>query len=145
MSEIVVRPAKPGDLEPVLRLLQNAELPLEGVEQHFTHFLVADEGESLVGSVGLECYEDVGILRSLAVTSVTRGGGLGSRLVEELFALARREGLRELYLLTTTADRYFPRFGFEIISREQADPRLLASREFQDACPESAICMRRAL
>ena len=107
--------------------------------------LVAHDGECLVGSVGLECYEDVGILRSLAVTSETRGSGLGTRLVEELFALAREEGPRELYLLTTTAENYFPRFGFEIIPREQADPRLRASREFQDACPESAICMRRTL
>ena len=90
-------------------------------------------------------YEDVGILRSLAVTSETRGSGLGTRLVEKLFGLAREEGLRELYLLTTTAEHYFPRFGFGTIPHEQADPRLRASREFQDACPASAICMRRAL
>ncbi|MBV9947898.1 MAG: GNAT family N-acetyltransferase, partial [Myxococcales bacterium] len=46
-------------------------------------------------------------------------------------------------LLTTTADSFFPRFGFQHIAREDVPPELRASRELQGACPASAIVMER--
>ena len=51
-------------------------------------------------------------------------------------------GLREFYLLTTTAEDYFVKRGFKTIERDEIHPQLLASRELQDACPQTAICMR---
>ena len=50
-----------------------------------------------------------------------------------------------MYLLTTTAEDYFPRFGFEVIDRSEADERLKESAEFRGACPDSAVCMRLSL
>jgi amino-acid N-acetyltransferase len=133
-------------LPEVLALLREAGLPTAGVEEHFDSFLVArdDEG-ALVGCVGLESYEDAGLLRSLAVSSRARGSGIGTLLVERLFALARSKGVSTLYLLTTTAEDYFPRFGFERIYREEADRKLAASAELRGACPSSAVIMRRRL
>ena len=55
---------------------------------------------------------------------------------------ARELGLRELYLLTTTAAAYFPRFGFERIGREALPSSLQASEELRGACPASAAAMR---
>jgi amino-acid N-acetyltransferase len=49
------------------------------------------------------------------------------------------------HLLTTTAERYFPRFGFEVIPRAEADPKLEASEELRGACPSTAVLMRRRL
>jgi len=138
--------AEPGSLPEVLALLRNSSLPVAGVAEHFDSFLVArGEDGTVVGCVGLESYGNVGLLRSLAVASPARGTGLGTRLVERLFDLARAKGVETLYLLTTTAENYFPRFGFAPLPREEADPKLEASEELRGACPASAIVMRRAL
>jgi N-acetylglutamate synthase-like GNAT family acetyltransferase len=116
------------------------------VEEHFGSFLVARDGRGLLfGCIGLETYGKVGLLRSLAVESARRGEGVGNGLVEELFASARSRGIETLYLLTTTAERYFPRFGFEVIPRAEADVKLAASEELRGACPATAVLMRRRL
>ena len=136
--------AEPEALAEVLALLRESSLPVAGVARHFDSFLVARAGDgSLVGCVGLEVYDDVGLLRSLAVANGARGSGLGARLVERLFDLARSKGVESLYLLTTTAEDYFLRLGFERLLREAADPKLAASEELRGACPASAVLMRR--
>jgi amino-acid N-acetyltransferase len=142
----VIRSSNPGDLPAVLALLRDTSLPAAGVEEHFDSFLVARaEGGGLVGCVGLERYGSVGLLRSLAVDCTCRGEAVGEDLVEELLAMARSRGVETLYLLTTTAEHYFPRFGFEVIPREEADPELARSEELRGACPSSAVLMRRRL
>ncbi len=137
-----IRIAKHGELEKVLRLLQRLDLPIDGVEEHFDEFLVFEEQGRVMGAVGLEVYGAVGLLRSLAVEPLEQSSGLGSRLVEAVLKRAWERKLDALYLLTTTADRYFPRFGFEPIARDEMDPRLGASKELQGACPQRAVCMR---
>jgi amino-acid N-acetyltransferase len=81
----------------------------------------------------------------LAVEPGNQSKGIGARLVQSLLAMAREKKLDSVYLLTTTADRYFPRFGFEEIGRDQLDPLLNDSKELQGVCPESAICMKLEL
>ncbi|HEY8310016.1 MAG TPA: hypothetical protein VIG47_05635, partial [Gemmatimonadaceae bacterium] len=53
--------------------------------------------------------------------------------------------IQALYLLTTTAEGYFPRFGFTRISRETASDGVRNSVEFRDACPASATVMVRPM
>ena len=74
-----------------------------------------------------------------------RGTGVGQDLVETLLQRARSRGVREVYLLTTTAEDYFPRFGFSTISRTEVAPAVRASEEFRGACPDTAVAMRRVL
>lgn len=50
-----------------------------------------------------------------------------------------------MYLLTTTAENYFPAFGFRPVDRSAVPTELMASPEFQGACPASAIVMRKEL
>lgn len=140
-----VEPLERTEVPQILALLEEADLPVAGVEDHVESFLVAREDHGLLGCVGLEIYGDVGLLRSLVVRPITRGGGVGKLLIEALFETARERKLTALYLLTTSAAEYFPRFGFDVIAREDADSRLFASEEFRGACPESAVCMLRRL
>jgi amino-acid N-acetyltransferase len=58
---------------------------------------------------------------------------------------ARQAGIQDVYLLTTTAEHYFPRFGFSCVSREEVGAEVRASVEFQEACPSSAVVMRKSL
>jgi amino-acid N-acetyltransferase len=142
----LISQAERDALAEVVALLEDSSLPVAGVAENFGSFLVARaKNGRLIGCIGLEVYGDVGLLRSLTVASSERGSGLGAKLVSELFDLARSKGVETLYLLTTTAESYFPRFGFERLSREEADPKLEASAELRGACPASAILMRRTL
>lgn len=140
----IIRAARPGDYETVARLLMANDLPVEGVPSSLDAFLVAERGSALLGVIGLELYGADALLRSAAVDASERGTGLGARLVHDVIALAARRGVTGLWLLTTTAERWFPRFGFSAVARDDVPLAVRASREFQGACPASATVMRRA-
>lgn len=140
-----IRAATAHDLAAVHALLRSAALPLDGVPDDLAHFLVAELQGAVVGVIGLERYGDTALLRSAAVAQAMRGHGLGERLVHALLEAARATGIRELTLLTTTAEQWFPRFGFARIAREEANAALQASAEFRGACPASATTMRLRL
>lgn len=141
MADPAIRPAGPADLEAVVRLLEASDLPTAGVDEALPRFLVAALGDRLVAVAGLEVHGSDGILRSVAVDPTFRGRGLGGRLTERIVGDAREAGLRRLYLLTTTAEEYFPRHGFRRIGREDAPPDVQRSVEFREACPASAVAM----
>ncbi len=124
---ITLRAATPGDLPGVKRLLQAAALPLDGVDAHFGDFLVAEADGQVVAAGGLEVYGDASLLRSVVVSPLFQGLGLGQRVTEALVARAATRGAPSLFLLTTTAERFFPRLGFERITREQLPAALGAS------------------
>ena len=140
-----IRKARRSDLAAVEHLLSASNLPLDGVRDHFADFIVAEDNDEIEGAVGLEKYDSVALLRSAVVAPEYRGSGVGRRLVEQLLERAEEDGIDELYLLTTTAEKYFPRFGFKTTSRSSVPEELKASAEFRGACPDTAIVMKRRL
>lgn len=144
-DSFTIRAATAAESTAVRDLLRASDLPTDGVPDDLADFLVAMRGAELVGTIGLECYGDSALLRSAAVRRAERGTGIGEALVTSLLARASAKQLRSLVLLTTTAETWFPRFGFERITREEVPSSLHASKEFQGACPASAIVMRRAI
>lgn len=139
--EIAIRPTSTADLPAVEDLLTRSKLPLDGVKESLGSFVVADQDGKLVGVAGLEKRGDYGLLRSAAVDPEWRGRGLGRALVEKVITGARSDGLRALYLLTTTAEGYFPSFGFQPTTREAVPPEIQGMSEFTTACPASAAVM----
>lgn len=144
-TDFHLRPARPEDLAPTLALLASACLPVAGVEQAFERFVVAEHGERIIGVAGLEVYGTDGLLRSVAVAEEWRGRGLGGALTGEILARAARDGLAAVYLLTETAEAFFPRYGFRRIGREDASEHVRASPEFTELCPSSSAVMVRRL
>lgn len=142
MTEITIVPATSSDLEPIKDLLAASGLPTAGVDEHWKTFIVARDGPYVVACGGAEAYQFVALIRSVAVSPAYRSQGLGRRIVRQLLDRLASRGLREFYLLTTDAEPYFKKRGFKPIDRDEVHPQLLSSREFQDACPENAICMR---
>ena len=134
-----VGPARGGDWPEILALLEENGLPKEGLEGHLA--LTAREGKRIVGSAALELYGSSALLRSVAVADGRRGEGLGGWLIREALGLAREHGARHAYLLTETADGFFPRFGFRPVSRSEVPERVRGSVEFVSACPQSARAM----
>jgi N-acetylglutamate synthase-like GNAT family acetyltransferase len=140
-----LRSAVPTDLAAVEQLLLTASgLPLDGVANALPTFVVAERGAELVGVAGLEVCCENALLRSVAVRPEWRSHGVGRALVNHVIADAEARGIHALYLLTTTADRYFPSFGFRTISRDEVPDEVRATAEFREACPASATVMCRA-
>ena len=140
---VSVRPAEPADLPAIERLLTVSSLPLDGIRDALDGFVVAQSGDDLVGVAGLEVCCDNALLRSVAVSPDWRSHGLGRALVTRVISDAEARGIRALYLLTTTAERYFPSFGFHQIPREDVPADVRKTGEFQSVCCASAAVMCR--
>lgn len=145
MPTIQIAQADPADLPAVLALLAESNLPHDGLAEHFGAALVARDGERVVGSAALELYGEAGLPRSVAIAPELRGQSLGRELTLAALELSRERGIHQLYLLTTTAEGYFPAFGFALVSRAEVAPALHTSAEFTGACPDSAAVLALSL
>ena len=143
VAEAKLRPARADDLAAVEQLLTASQLPLDGVREALPTFIVAEADAGIVGVAGLEICCDNALLRSVAVRDAWRSQGLGRALVTRTIAEAEARGINALYLLTTTADRYFPTFGFHTIARDAVPEDIRATSEFREACCASATVMCR--
>jgi amino-acid N-acetyltransferase len=137
----MIRTATARDWSAIERLLTDSGLPLDGVRDQIDRFIVAEENGAIAGCAALERYGEIALLRSVAVDSRFRGRRFGERLVSQMIAIARRDRIESLFLLTTTAAEWFPRFGFRSIVRDLAPADLSESSEFRGACPASAVLM----
>ena len=142
---VQIVPASAGDRDMLLRLVERAGLPLDGLENHLERTLVARQDGQLIGSAALEIYPRGALLRSVAVEVHARGRGVGHQLTAAAVDLARDSGSPAIFLLTTTAESFFPRFGFVEIARAEVPDDVKTSVEFSSACPESAVVMRKIL
>lgn len=139
----MVRDARPEDRAQAEALLRTAGLPTVGVADHFESFIVAENTASrMVGVAGIEMYGTSGLLRSVATEASVRGSGLGSMLTARMIARARAKGVVNIYLLTTTAEAFFAKQGFERIERVALPAAIQSSAELNGLCPESATVMR---
>ncbi len=145
MEEVKFRLAEPEDLKPIQQLLLDCELPYQDIANHLSHFIVAKNGTQLVGVIGLEPLNGVGLLRSLAVAGPHRGKGLAKALYTSIVADARRRGINKLYLLTLTAAGFFSKLGFAKIDRENVPAAIQGTEEFRSLCPDTAVCMVKAI
>jgi amino-acid N-acetyltransferase len=136
-------PARPEDWPAVRALLTQSKLPLDGLDMRLEHFVVARDGHDIVGVAGLEHYGASALLRSVAVDDRWRGTGIGRLLVDRVLNEARALEVDDVYLLTTTAQEYFPKFGFACVARDSLPPALGGSAEMRGACPETAVAMKR--
>ncbi len=130
----------------VKNLLTESNLPSSDLTaDHLEHFFGCGPKERLNGVVGLEIYSKVALLRSLAVAQELRGSGFGKALVAEAESYARSRDVTEIYLLTSTAERFFERLGYRRASREAAPEAIQRTREFADLCPSSSAFMVKVL
>jgi len=135
-----------ADLPAIRDLLSQAGLPIADLTDAtpIRFWLIRKEG-SLIGTVALERYGNVAVLRSLAVHPGHRGNGLGVALLRQAELGAWEEGIGTLCLLTTTAAELFARHGYERIARSEAPEAVRRSEEFHSLCPDSAVCMLKRL
>ena len=143
--DVHITRASEADGPSILQLLRDNGLPIDGLLDHLNTALVARDGAVIVGCAAVEIYADGALLRSVAVAPAARNHGVGARITEEAVTLARSLRKPALYLLTTTAESYFPRFGFVQTTRDMVPAGVQQSIEFRSACPANAVVMRKAL
>lgn len=139
------RLANRGDDAALRSLLAAAALPVDDVSAEAQEYVLATSDGVLLGCVGFEAHGDVGLLRSFAVAPKLRGQGLGTMLFERIVARALLRGVKNAYVLTTTADRYCLKHGFERIERAQVPAAIASTGQFRVLCPATASCFQRRL
>jgi amino-acid N-acetyltransferase len=123
MDGIVIRRARTADVPTIRALVDShaADRRLLGkatvtLYEDVQEFIVATDGEKVVGCGALHVlWEDLGEVRTLAVASEWLGRGVGSALLTELLAHARRLGVSRVFCLTFETG-FFARHGFAEIS-----------------------------
>lgn len=138
--------AHQNDLSDIRTLLSAAGLCYEDLKpEHMEHFLCLHQNGELIGAVGLEVFGGDALLRSLVVSPNHRGKRLGIHLVDGIEEHAEDAEITTLYLLTTTADRFFAQRGYVTIERHAVPEAIGQTTEFVSFCPDSAVCMRKTL
>lgn len=127
-------------------LLADQGLPTDDLHLQDLSMFLIDEVEGKVEAVGgLERFEQMALLRSVATTPSRQGQGVAKRLVSELENLAMSAGIHSLYLLTETAEGFFERLDYRICERGVVPPEIQASRQFSSLCPDTAAVMVKEL
>jgi amino-acid N-acetyltransferase len=127
-------------------LLAACDLPTSDLEPtHFEHFFGCGPDDDPKGIVGLEVHGDVGLLRSLVVHPSARGQGCARRLVREAETHAEANGVRALYLLTTTAVAFFGALGYVVVDRRSVPDAIRRTRELSSQCPSHSSVMFKRL
>lgn len=146
MEDISYAQATAADFSDVVALLKGCALPNTDLASgHLEHFVVCRAGGRLVGTIGIELFGDLGLLRSLAVTPADRGRRIAHELWTRAKQRAKDHRVRHLYLLTTSAADLFSRWGFHRIPREEVPAALRATAEFSELCPSTAVVMTMEL
>jgi len=143
MQAVQIRKAVAEDSAEIRALLGSLHLASDDIGLHIRNFLIAEVDGRIAGTIGMEYYGATGLLRSAAVASDFQHQGIGEQLVTAIEAVAMEHGVREVVLLTTTAEEYFMRKGFVRISRDEISGEVLSSSQFTGACPSNAASMRK--
>jgi amino-acid N-acetyltransferase len=145
MNDLQIRLATMVDEVSIAGLLNEAGLPSADISKHLDDFLVAVQKNIIVGTIGLEIYGYLALLRSLVVAPSFKNRGIGRMLYERMVAYARLNGVREVFLLTTTADRLFRKMGFQEVVRSELPEVIRETHEFKHLCPASALCLAKRI
>ena len=147
-NQLQIEKALKSDFPALVALLQDTDLPPDGIEPHLDNFLIirnskeGAEQSSLLGCAGLEVYGNSALLRSVAVHPNSQGTGLGTRLVRRITQIARDRGITKLFLLTDTAEEYFKKLDFSFVTRDLIPENVKQSIEFTTLCIESPSMMK---
>ena len=142
---IIIEKSLKLDLEEVKKLLLENNLPIDDIEESAVQFFIAKVDNSIVGVIGIEQYKGIGLLRSLAVQDRYKNMEIGRNLIEYLLDYSENNAIRELFLLTTSAEKYFKKFDFYKIHRENTPTTIKETKEFSDICPAAAVIMKKGI
>lgn len=120
-------------------------LPIDDLTEDGRSFFRVVRGDSTVGFCGYETVGSNVLLRSIVVLPSLKGHGIGESATSLLMDKAKQGGARQVYLLTTSAARFFERLGFAPVDRSSVPEAILRTRQAASLCPASATILTKQL
>ena len=81
-----------GERDAVIALLRKLNLPTSDINDDIQLHLLRD-GENIIGTAGLEIFEDCALLRSVSVATEQQGKGYGKIINEKIELYAKESGI----------------------------------------------------
>jgi len=137
-------PASQNSFSAAIELLKKNNLPTEDINPG-TQLFVTEENDSVIGTVAVEYNFDVALLRSLSVSEQKRNSGIGQMLVDFIENYVQKQGVRLIYLLTTSAEAFFLKKGYKSIDRNEVPDFIKNTKEYSVICSSSSTLMKKEL
>lgn len=125
----LVRQATQKDLEKIKSFLSKTAVNTEDIEKWLNYYLlVEDKDGDLIGMIGIEPFEKVGLLRSLVIANATAEDIL--YLLQQTIQLAKDRQLESLYCMINnkSAIHLFSLLGFQTIRKEKMPEEIKKSK-----------------
>lgn len=117
--KIVIRAAEETDMTAIHSIVMNYPKQLMKDIPSVKSFFVAVHGKRVVGCCALDVYSKrIAEIRSLAVLHEFEGKGIGTRLLKKCRAKARKEGIKEVFAITSRP-HLFQNTGFDTFQEEK--------------------------
>jgi amino-acid N-acetyltransferase len=137
-------PASQNSFSAAIELLKKNNLPTQDINPG-TQLFVVEEGDNVIATVAVEYDYNDALLRSLSVSEEKRSSGIGAELVDFIEDYVRKQGVRTIYILTTTAAGFFSRRGYTLIDRSNVPPFINDTKEYSVICASSSTLMKKEL
>lgn len=135
-----------SDKTDLIKLLEKENLPTSDIElNEIKRFFGVYINNNIIGAVGLEIYKDTSLLRSLVINSSYRGKGLGKKLIYFAEDFVKEKKIKNIFLLTSTAEKFFLNQNYKIIERSEAPKDIKSTSQFSSLCPSSSSFMMKNL
>ena len=143
MTNVACRYMQDADRDAVYLLLQQNDLPSDGVPSKQATFLVLEEKEEIIGCGALIPMGKFGVLRSVAIRKDRQTKGYGHLLLDRLQSIAALHNVDELFLLTVNASAFFTKMGFTHSGQLETPLKIQQSELWEKPCCSSAETMKK--
>lgn len=141
-----IRLANRNDWADIIALLNACHLPTQDLsEGEARRFLIACADGCIIGAIGYEPHGACVLFRSLAVSAIERGHGIGIALNKAMEQYCADAGYKTAYILTTTAENFARQEGYIKIGREDVPSAVQHTAQYSALCPCTAVCMCKEL
>lgn len=140
-----LRPASGPDLPTIATLLHDGGLPAGAARERVGRTVVAELDRTILATAAWEPAGNVALLRSVAVSPKARGNNLGLHVVAGALRGIAKAGIRDVYLVTQEAERFFALCGFATVSRDDLPLQIARHPQISRECPTSSPVMKLTL
>ncbi|AAM23813.1 Acetyltransferases [Caldanaerobacter subterraneus subsp. tengcongensis MB4] len=131
MMEVIIRPMTEDDIDEVMEIEKlsfttpwsREAFVGEVTKNSCARYIVAEVDKKVVGYAGFWVVLDEGHITNIAVHPEYRGKGIGSRLMEGLIDLAKKNGITSMTLevreSNLVAQNLYKKFGFKVLGRRE--------------------------
>ena len=137
-------PASQNSFSAAIELLKQNDLPTEDITPG-TQLFVVEEDDEVIATVAVEYDYNDALLRSLSVSEAKRGAGVGAELVSFIEDYVGRQGVENIYLLTTSAADFFSKRGYQLIDRDNVPEFIRKTKEYSVICASSSTLMKKEI